>query len=369
MLEKIKNRSDFLYGAMFTWFILSSFIVQKFYGITTKFATLIIFAVLIILAFMQGCFKQMTKKDMMEAAAAGLTMVIAAANLVIIKSGKGAFFVPADLALMLFLVPRISFSEGLKRYVTGVGASLMIWWYAYVHWEYGFNMAGLIYMIFMLMGEIFLEYIKNDLELDYLKYVQWALIFVTFLLEICYHARSAAVCVIIYAIVCILLPKIAGNKFLYGGLVGISTLGSIAFTVIYSAMGKLGIDVTILYKKLLSGREDIWAELWQELLKHPITGIGSSYTLKSFFIFEVHNGLFDILSVHGIPVFLLVTLLLIKRLWELRTTGFAFRPECTLAVAGIYTFLFASFFENGFIVPPYSVIFLTLFIIAEDGVS
>ena len=366
MLETIKKRSDIVYAVVFSWFVLSSFIFQKFYGVTTRFATLIIFAALVFMVFAQDLIRDARKGTKGEIAVVVLITVITALNLIVLHSSKGAFFVPVDMALILFTAPRVSISEEVKRFVTGMGASLMIWWYSVVHWEYGFNMAGLIFMIFMMMGEIFLEYMKNDRELDYLKYVQILLWAVTLLLEICYHARSAAVCIILYGLFYFLIPLIAQNNVIYAVFTAASTIGSIAFTAFYVALGKLGINVTILYKNLLSGREDIWAELWQELLKRPLTGIGSSYKLKSFFIFEVHNGLFDILSVHGVVVFALVMILLIRRLWELKNTGFAYRPECRLAAAGIYAMLFASYFENGFIVPPYSMIFFTLCIIACD---
>ena len=244
----------------------------------------------------------------------------------------------------------------------------MIPWYSVVRWYFNFNMAGLIFITFMVFGELLLEYAKNSFELYYLKYVQGLLYLVTFLAAVCYHARSAALCIIAFGLIWLILPKLAG-KGVYCLLPAAAIAGSIAFTLIYTAVGKKGMNVKILYKDVLSGRQDIWRELWEAFLARPLTGIGSSYKIKSFFIFEVHNGLLDILIVHGIIVFVLIVFLLLKRLLDLKNVGYAFYPEKRLAAAGIYCYLFASFFENCFIVPPYCFFVFILFelVLAQTG--
>lgn len=365
-LDKLKKNSGWLYTALYIWLIFSSFIKQDFYEMTGKYATLITFLLLALLAFINIDLKKAEKSEKLEILLFFITAVVTAANLLIIKSGKGAFFVPVDMALMLLLLPKLEMTDLMRRVTAGSASLLMIWWYAYIHWEYGFNMAGLLYIIIFMTGEIFAEYMKNDYDLEYMGYVQTGLFFTTLLLTICYHARSAAVCVIIYALIWKLLPFLSERKLLYRFLIAAATVGSIIFTVFYMLLGKLGINVTILYKDILSGRQDIWAELWEAFFKSPLTGIGSSYELKSFFIFEVHNGLFDILTVHGVVVFALVLFLLVRRLNETADTPFSYRPDCRLAIAGVFTLLFASFFENGFIVPPYNIVFMTLLLLGRE---
>ena len=83
-------------------------------------------------------------------------------------------------------------------------------------------------------------------------------------------------------------------------------------------------------------------------------------------MFEVHNGLFDILVVHGILVFCCVLYLLLKRLSEC-LLGFSvcsrddmwynYRRIC---VAAVFAILFTSFFENFFINSPYMLLLMVL---------
>lgn len=357
MSEKVKNASKYIYCSLFIWFIVSSFITQKFYGVTTKYATLIIFAAFAAMTAININIREMPK---IEAGAVILTVIVSGINLALIGSNKGAMLVPSDMALMLFAARYIPNDIRVNKIIMGVGAMLMFWWYAWIHWEYGFNMSGLAFMTFMLCGEIFLEYVKKDLEVACIRYVQFLLWIVTILFCVCYHARSAAMSCLLYGVLWLVMPSVSVSKVLSWFLIVVSTFGSLLFTAFYIMLGKTGIDINILYKSILSGRQDIWNELWGEFLKHPITGIGSSYKMKSFFIFEVHNGMLDILVVHGIVVFALVTYLLIKRLLEKTFLNRTCTTVERLAIAGVYTWLAASFFENGFIVPPYSIIFFAL---------
>ncbi len=366
IFDKLKENTGWAFTLLYLWLIFSSFIRQDFYAVTGVYATLIIFAVLFLIALFRIDLRKSDVRTKTEIAVFALTAIIATLNLKLINSGMGALFIPTDMVLMLLLVPRIELTDRMRRVIAGSASLLMIYWYAYIHWEYGFNMAGLLYMIIFMTGEIFAEYVKNDFDMQYMSLVQILLFVTTVLITICYHARSAALCVILYGIIWKLLPYLGEKKVLYKLLVAAATFGSLLFTLLYMLMGRLGINLTILYKDILSGRQDIWAELWGALAGQPLTGIGSSYELKSFFIFEVHNGLFDILAVHGIIVFALVIFMLVKRLNETADIHFSYRPDCRHAIAGVFALLFASFFENGFIVPPYSIVFMALLLLGRE---
>ena len=77
---------------------------------------------------------------------------------------------------------------------------------------------------------------------------------------------------------------------------------------------------------------------------------------------EVHNGLLDILIIHGTVCFCLVIYFLWRRLRGIREVASQNKLAKT-AMAGIFSMLVASFFENYFIVAPYSMIFFYLFLI------
>ena len=281
-------------------------------------------------------------------------------NLVILKSNKGAVLIPSDMALGYFLAGKIRLPEKLSKYMAFAGSALIISWFGFIKWHYNYNMVGLVFLMILITGEMFLEFVKWDRELAYLKAVQVLLWAVGLIWSMMYHSRCAMAGILAFGILLLAGRKIAGSRILYTAAVLLSTLGSILFTLLYVMLGKTGFNMKILYKDILSGRQDIWAELWQAFLRQPLTGIGSSYKLKSFEIFEVHNGLFDILTVHGIIVCALVMYLLIRLLLKLRGEIYMRGGTAVIAMAGIFAMLFTSFFENFFTVPPYSAFFFFL---------
>ena len=355
---------------------------------TQPFMTLFVFLGLITLFFIAGLFKEfvayfkgfnkaqellrIVKQDITVSGSipqlilSALAFIIAFLNLFFIGSNKGACLIVADLGLLLCLSARISLSERIKRILAFSACLFMIPWYAYVNWYYGFNTIALLYLTFLFMGAVLLEYIKNDYDLIYLRYVQILLVLATFLFTLCYHARFGILTVLVFCLVWLILPWASEKRWASWALIFFFTFGSICFTGLYAMLGSSGFKIRILYKEVLSGRELIWKELWDAFLAQPFTGIGSSYSLKSLFIFEVHNGLFDILAVHGIVVFIIILFLLMIRLWAICKVKYRYYPDRRLAAAGVFALLFASFFENGFITPPYSMIFFALLLLTRD---
>ena len=143
------------------------------------------------------------------------------------------------------------------------------------------------------------------------------------------------------------------------------------------------------FTRTFSGRQEIWTELWQAFSRSPVTGIGSGYELKSFEIFEVHNGMFDILTVHGTVVFVLVVVMLWRacnRVYinlvacsrsavsgssedgssESNGTISLHKRTARIAVASAFAMMFTSYFENYFTVPPYNIFFMTFLLMALD---
>ncbi len=355
-----EGASEWLVVLLFIWMIFSTFISQSFYAVTTRYATLITALVLSAVLILKKPWRRWEMEGWVEASCLALAVVIAAFNLFYLGSNKGAVLVVFDLVLIFTVYEELRFNERQLRLISLAGCILMLPWYAVVRWDYGFNMAGLCFMILMIFGELFLNYVRYDLELDYIKYIQVLLFAVTLLFEVCYHARSAAVGAALFGVIWLLLPLMEGMRILRWLLAASVTYGSIVFTIIYTTFAGLGINMTILYKELLSGRELIWGELLEQTALHPFTGVGSSYELKNFFMLEVHNGFLDIMAIHGIPVFLILSTVMFRRLVKKGGVKYAWYPDRRLAMAGIYALAFASFFENGFIVPPYSVVFLAL---------
>ena len=342
--NKTTEKYEYVLGALFLVLMLGSFITQKIYAVVSVYETLIMFAALVVVCVMLTV-KDREKYLRIDGAAVlcVIAAVIAPLNLIILHSGMGAVLIIFDLVLSLFLIIRgTGLSGWMKRALAFSGAALMLVWYPVVRWDYGFNMVGLIFIILMIFGEIFMEYLKNDMD---------------------HQARSAALSMVVFGISYFAVPLIIKKRVFYNVWIFLFTAGSLIFTGLYVFLSTTGWNVRLLYKDVLSGRELIWSELWQEFIKRPLTGIGSSYEMKRFFIFEVHNGLLDILVVHGLPVFICIATLLVMALNRLFSRDLLFCPDKRLAFSGICTLLFASFFENGFIVTPYSCVFLVLMLI------
>ncbi len=359
--------SELILILMFLFFIYGSFTVRGLYEAIAPWGTAVFFlgtVVIYIMSTRLGASRLLSfdRYTLMGVAAVIITPV----NLFLIHSGMGAMLVVFDQVMICALILKGDFrlSDRGKRILSFLAAALMLIWYPVVRWDYGFNMVGLVFLILLIFGELILEYMKNDMELEYLKYVQILFFITSILLSICYQARSSALSMAVFGVAFLVTPVIIEKRVLQNIWIFIFTLGSLLFSLLLPLIGRMGWNVRILYKDTLSGRELIWGELWREFLKKPVTGIGSSYEMKSFFMFEVHNGLLDILVVHGLPVFILIFLLLISTLKRLFSRDLSFCPDKRIAFAGVYALLFASFFENGFIVTPYSMVFFVLMLIA-----
>lgn len=96
------------------------------------------------------------------------------------------------------------------------------------------------------------------------------------------------------------------------------TLGSLLFVAIYVVVGMSGANFKLpfFYKEVFSGREAIWLEFWNLFKAKPLTGIGTNVTIESFFEFNVHNAMYNILVIHGLVVFLGVLILMYRRFFE-----------------------------------------------------
>ena len=126
----------------------------------------------------------------------------------------------------------------------------------------------------------------------------------------------------------------------------LETLGSLGFVAFYTIAGTKGINFRLpfFYKDLFSGREEIWKEFFHLFLQKPLTGIGTNVEISSFFEFNVHNAMYNILVVYGLAVFVLVLALIYMRLEKLRkkaeTDKVAFCALCVLTAV-----FFESFFD------------------------
>ena len=304
-------------------------------------------------------------------AAAG--MVIAAINIFLAHSGKGAFLTAADVLLVVYLTGKIRFSPKLRCFLYAyVGFYFFYWTYDVKGYFKGYNTnyGGLVLITgFMFAITGFIAYHERLKKTDK-KAARFLFGFILFMflwgynIIAWYRARCALLGLVVFAVLLLVPAKIWGNRIFYTALTLVMTAGAIVISLVYVWLGKYTdpSSIRIFYKDIISGRDVIWSDLWSAYLKMPVTGIGSNYKINVDWmggVFEVHNGLLDILFVHGILVFAAVMILLCRRLFSLREAAAAsIVAKCSLSA--VFAILAASFMENFFIVPPFLLCTLVL---------
>lgn len=312
-----------------------------------------------------------------------ITSIITIVNIFVVNSGLGAFFTVTNLLLVLYLADKIQMS---KKMLTVLGVYIAFFFY---YWTvdvkgyfkgYNTNYGGLVLITGFAFAIVMLLYFQEKLK-EKGKETAYKLMYIPIIFMFLlgyniiswYRARCALLGLIVIAFIMIIPRKIWKINWIYNLLVIGSTFGAIAVCFIYIFLGQMKdvFTIRIFYKDILSGRDEIWGELLAMFLQHPLTGIGSNYTMRLEWMegmFEVHNGLLDILIVHGIFVFGIVIFLLIKKLFGIRmmTTKSVIAKAC---LAGIMAMLVSSFMENFFIVPPFTLCFLILFLMVRSDIT
>ena len=299
---------------------------------------------------------------------------VALINLFIIGSGKGAFLTAADFLLILYLANKIR----LPRKWAIISACYIGFFFLY--WTvdvkgyfkgYNTNYGGLVLISGFFFAIYILEYLRYYLyEVKGKEKAKWLILVTLFFFAwgyniiAWYRSRCALLGLVTFALLILIPVKVWKNKAFYLLVTLATTAGSVLFSLLYVWLGymKDTFRIRIFYKDIISGREEIWSELWNAFIKQPVTGIGSSYEIQLDWLnglFEVHNGLLDILIVHGIAVFVVTVVLLIKRFLDLHEASCSSHlNKC--AMAGVFAMMLPAFMENYIIVPPFSLILLIL---------
>lgn len=339
------------------------------YQATTKYGTLITFAALAGAFFCYVDIKDAVRDKMFWIMA--VTDVIALINLFIVGSNKGCFLIVVDFMLILYLADKVEFDRKESIVMLGYTAFFFFYWTIDVKGYfkgYNTNYGGLI----LITGFAFLMVLLHTV--NFLKR-KWCIPIYLFFIALAYNiiswyrSRTALMGLIVLLIIMIIPGKIITNKIIYPAICALASFGSIALSGLYIVFGKFGDgEVQLFYKSVVSGRNDIWSELWDAYLQKPVTGIGSSYEMKLDFMkgmFEAHSAMMDILVVHGVIVFALVCGVLLYRLIKLKSqTASGFTGK--VIFAAFICILVTGFFENYYIVQPFSLMFLSLFAVKPE---
>ncbi len=306
------------------------------------------------------------------------TDVIAVVNTVLAHSGYGAILTAADFLLICYLAGKVAFDDKQTIILSAFLAFFFFYWTIDVKGYfkgYNTNYGGLV----LITGFIFLMILMERIRL-YLKakggkfatvgiyawYVfMLAFLFVGYKIIAWYRSRCALIGYLVVVVMMLIPRKWWKSRVLYFLASVGSTAGAVLVSGIYVwlALIRDRFQLQIFYKDILSGREELWQELWEAYLRQPMIGIGTRYQVQVDFmegLFEVHNGFLDLLMVHGLVVFIVACVFCIYRMLRFRPIV-AEDSVAKFAFAAMLAMLVTSFFENFMIVPPYSLILLALF--------
>jgi len=386
------------------WFIIAGILIITnlewhffdWYQASTRYGTLITFVALAGAFFCYVDIKDAIRDKLFWIMV--VTDLIALINLFILGSGKGCILVVADMMLIFYLSDKIRFTKRQSYFILAYVAFFFFYWTIDVKGYfkgYNTNYGGLILItgfsfLMVLMqvfndklqyklGEFVGEYGKTLGMKSWYKRFWWypilylAFIVIAFKIISWYRSRTALMGLIALFFIMIFPRKIVANRIVYPIICVLVTAGSVAFTGIYILLGRAGDGegLQLFYKSIISGRNDIWGEFWQAYIKQPITGFGSSYIPKLEFmggILEVHNAMLDILFVHGAIVFIALCGTFIFKLLKLRSQTEA-NNLGKVIFSAIVCMLVTGFFENYYIIQPFSLMLLSLFALNPDDIK
>lgn len=400
-MEKKKDLKNIITREMVgNWFIIAGILIITtlewhlfdWYQTFTKYGTLITFVCLAGAFFCYVDVKDALKDKLFYLMAA--TDAVALLNLFIIKSNKGCILIVLDFMLILYLADKVKFNIKESFLVLVYVAFFFFYWTVDVKGYFkGYNtnygglilitgFAALMIILQIMNGELaekyyayYGEFGKTEGRKSWIKRYWWYPVLYLFFIALAfniiswYRSRTALMGLVVILLIIILPGKIIMNKVVYSIICALATVGSVIFSGLYILFGNFADGgVQLFYKDIVSGRDEIWNELWRAFLTKPITGVGSSYKMNLEFMdgmFEAHSAMMDILVVHGIIVFVPLCALLLYRLIKLRDQVKDYYEGKAIFAAIIGT-LITGFFENYYIVQPFSLILLCFLVIRAD---
>jgi len=352
--------------------------VPKFYGATDSYVGVFVFLMCSVLFFNNAGIRELWKtKDKETMILAGI-ILITGINLLIVDSGKGAFFAASNFALIWYLSDKIVLTRRQVTVFAGLYTLLLFYWLFiaypkmfsnYETYAYNTNTAATFTVFTMLCSFVLLQRIYETHEIAGLFMV--IILLKGIQLVLWHRARGAFIMLVVFIFFNFIVPKKWwGNKKFFGFLCLFATLGSLAFVCLYVLIGQTGVNFQIpfFYKEVFSGRNKIWYEFWTLFVKKPITGIGTNVELESFFEFNVHNAMYNLLVVHGIVVFAGILYFVYKRLYRFRRIIVNNRLALC-ALSAVFAVFFESYFDVDLIWADYALnlMFLLAVVNHKDG--
>ncbi|MBO5552268.1 MAG: O-antigen ligase family protein [Lachnospiraceae bacterium] len=350
-------------------FFGGTWISPMFYHVTERYNSLIIFFCLAVMFFINVDWTERLKAKDSVLIATAAALLIATVNLFIIGSNKGCILIIADFLLLLYLSPFVRLSS--LQYRTLAVFFLLMYGVWFVHdMEFSYNTnTGATYTVFSLFAAlILLRHFAAKKEI--MGYFIVLALLRTGTLVMWHLARGAFSALFFFSCfyLLFLIFDPAGHKRAYAFLSCFAVFGSLLFVWAYVSLSRTGYNARMpfFYKNVFSGREEIWTEVWNMLKARPLLGIGSGYELSSFFEYNMHNAMYDILIVHGFVVFAIAAYIIISRLIKMRD-HIKRGPYAHIAGAAVFAIFFESFIDMDLMWADYTPVLLFLMITVYGG--
>lgn len=222
------------------------------------------------------------------------------------------------------------------------------------------NYAGYLYFCYYLFFVLIVEFKKSKLI---------NVIYVIFTIFIAYcimktKCRTALITLIIANILLILPNQLYKKKWLQNLIAPIVTFGNLAVAYTYVWLWKNNFKINIFsfaQKSLYSGRNRIWNEIFDLILKNPLLGIGSHYNLESFPTYALHNSMLMIIATFGIPNFLIFFIFLINFIKKIITESMQAINRKKIYIV-IISLFFIDFFESYLYWSRFNILFFIMII-------
>ena len=342
-----------------------------FYHVTEKYDSLLIFISLVFIFFGKVRWTEKLRQHDRILIVMVLSLAVAVINLFIMNSNKGCILIISDFLLIPYMSSEIKLSKLQMDVMSWFFLIMYFSWFIYDRaFSYNSN-TGATFTVFTLMAAMIALKRLTDRREIYGLFIVMAFLR-TGTLVLWHLARGAFIALTMFIVFYIIFRyrelivrksgKLAGT---YIFLCFFAVFGSLLFVVLYVAASKTGynLKMPLFYKNVFSGREQIWQEIWDMLQQHLITGIGSGYKLKSFFEYNIHNAMYDILAVHGVIVFAGAAYIIIRRLTESgKYISGVNSKYARIAGAAIFAIFIESFIDMDLMWADYSPIIFFLFL-------
>ena len=365
--DKIRKGIDWMVAIIIIISLGYAYISRERYDKIIVYAPMIGFLVLVVLFFNHVKWVEKLKQRDVDLFLVILGVGIAVVNLVLVKSGWGAIFTVTNFLLILYLANEVKLDKKIY-YAIGIACLVILnTWIGKGDKTYNTNLASMIIFAVASCGVTsMLYFFECRQKAVWGKGISLLVMLVLVLpMVMRLRARCVLVGIGVFVILNYVMPAaVWGWKKLYNTCVVLLIAGSIGFPLWYVWLWKKGVNVSVvtLGKSFFSGRNIVWEQFLTAFSKKPLTGIGSDFLtfIPDALFTEVHNGLLNIMVVHGVFVVAIVAFLLGKRLIQLgeKASKNSLSRQCASVIISLAVI---SVFENYFIITFYNILMFLVF--------